>query len=236
MGCVDGREAGVSVDFMQNIFFYPLEQLPFVFLALMIAFTFHEWAHAFFAWKFGDPTAKEQGRVSLNPIVHLDVLGTLFIFIAGFGWAKPVPVDRRRFKHPRLMGIMVSAVGPLSNVLLGVIGVIVLYLLFDWGVFELASLGVSRALSLFFGIFIHLNVLLFFFNLLPLPPLDGYRIVEDVAPSSIRYQMSKLEPWGIFIFLLLIFIPPLHRLTIGNVYALTQHMIRQIHYFIGSFF
>jgi len=87
---------------------YPLAKIPYVALTLIIAFSVHEFAHAFAAWKFGDETAKKQGRLTLNPMKHLDPIGTILIFIAGFGWARPVPVNRFFFKNPRLAGVTVS--------------------------------------------------------------------------------------------------------------------------------
>ena len=105
----------------ESISVFRLEELPFVVIALVMAFTVHEFAHAFVAYKFGDTTAKDQGRLTLNPIQHLDPFGTLLILIVGFGWARPVPVMRSRFKNPRLAGVLVSVAGPLSNFLLAFI-------------------------------------------------------------------------------------------------------------------
>ncbi|MBD2863966.1 MULTISPECIES: site-2 protease family protein [Paenibacillus] len=214
---------------------YPLEELPFVFLVLVIAFTFHEFAHAYSAYKFGDPTAKQLGRVTLNPRVHLDVIGTILIFIAGFGWAKPVPVNRANFKNPRLMGIIVSAVGPLSNLILAFVGLLLYHILAGTGVLNSASVGVIRAIDLFLRLLIELNIVLFIFNLIPLPPLDGYRIVEDLAPTHIRVKMAQNEQWGIFVFLLLIFITPLRRVTIDPLFALGGDLIYSMSKFIAIF-
>lgn len=113
------------MDFWNSFFRYPIDQLPFFLLTILIAFTVHEFSHAYFANKFGDPTAKLLGRVTLNPVVHFDLLGVLLLIIAGFGWARPVPVNRANFDKPRLMGIIVSAAGPLSNLLLAIIGTII---------------------------------------------------------------------------------------------------------------
>ncbi|RKO62747.1 Zn-dependent protease [Caldibacillus debilis GB1] len=110
------------IQFLNSILYYDLQSLPFIVISLLIAFTVHEFSHAYFAYKFGDPTAKNQGRLTLNPISHLDPIGTVVLLIAGFGWARPVPVNRFYFKNPRLAGVVVSAAGPLSNLLLAFIG------------------------------------------------------------------------------------------------------------------
>ncbi|HEY4553881.1 MAG TPA: site-2 protease family protein, partial [Bacillaceae bacterium] len=107
---------------MERILRFSLEEIPLVAAVLLIAFTVHEFAHAYTAYKFGDNTAKDQGRLTLNPMQHLDPLGTLLIFLVGFGWARPVPVNRYHFKNPRLAGIVVSLMGPLSNLALAIIG------------------------------------------------------------------------------------------------------------------
>lgn len=93
---------------------YSLQEIPLVAITLMVAFTVHEFAHAYVAYKFGDETAKNQGRLTLNPLQHLDPLGTILIFIAGFGWARPVPVNRFFFKKPKLAGVLVSVAGPIK--------------------------------------------------------------------------------------------------------------------------
>jgi Zn-dependent protease len=202
------------VEIIEKIIRYPLEDIPFVVIALLIAFTVHEFAHAFVAYKFGDNTAKDQGRLTLNPIAHLDPIGTLLIFFAGFGWARPVPVNRYHFKNPRLAGILVSVAGPISNLLIAAVGIILFYLLASLGVFptlsELALVAVER----FFNILISLNIMLFVFNLLPFPPLDGYRIIEDLVPGRIRAKMTQYESYGVILFLFLV-ITPLGDYTIG---------------------
>ncbi|MGE6630393.1 site-2 protease family protein [Bacillus sp. NPDC077027] len=190
---------------MDQFLVYPLEYIPYVAITLMIAFTMHELAHAYVAYRFGDPTAKNQGRLTLNPFKHLDVFGTLLIFVAGFGWAKPVPINRFHFKKPRLAGICVSIAGPLSNLLLAFIGFFVYVLLQKFGGEWLVRFepGIDR----FFLMFINLNLILFLFNLLPLPPLDGYRIIEDVVSPKMRSKMTQFEQYGIIIFLILVITP-----------------------------
>jgi Zn-dependent protease len=193
---------------------FSLREIPYVVITLMAAFTVHEFAHAFVAYKFGDPTAKNQGRLTLNPIQHLDPFGTILIFIAGFGWARPVPVNRFFFKNPRLAGICVSIAGPISNLILAALGYLVWYLLLTLG----AAANLPAYVPEFLNLFIHLNLVLFIFNLLPFPPLDGYRIVEDLVPSDIRPKLTQYEAYGSVIFLILV-ITPLDRYTIQPIFS-----------------
>jgi Zn-dependent protease len=190
---------------------YPLRLIPYVAITLIFAFTFHEFAHAFVAYKFGDNTAKKQGRLTLNPLKHLDPIGTILILISGFGWARPVPVNRFYFKKPRLAGILVSVAGPLANLILASLGFIVGYGLMR---FNITS---STQFDEFLMIFINLNIVLLIFNLIPLPPLDGYRIVEDLAPHHVRAKMTQYEQYGMLIFLVLA-ITPLDQFTIQPIF------------------
>ena len=207
------------MEFLDQLLFYPIERLPFYLATLIIAFTLHEFSHAYFANKFGDPTAKLLGRVTLNPAVHFDLLGIILLLIAGFGWARPVPVNRANFSHPRRMGIIVSAAGPLSNMLLGIVGCLAYAALYQFGVIEgIDNERAVDAIHIFFDTFIVLNFFLFLFNLIPLPPLDGYRIVEDVAPRRISAKLQRFEQWSILIFLLIIIIPPFQEYTIKPLY------------------
>lgn len=205
---------------MERFLWYPLEHLPFVVIVIMIVFTVHEFAHAYSAYKFGDDTAYKEGRVTLNPMVHLDILGSILLLIAGFGWAKPVPVNTSRFKHRRIMSIVVSAVGPLSNLLMAILGMSIVYVLFATGVMESVSPGVHSAISVFFFYFNFINILLFVFNLIPLPPLDGYRIVSEFLPLRLRYKIEQNIHWAMIIFLLFVFIPPLRAITLDPILSL----------------
>ncbi|PAF30571.1 site-2 protease family protein [Paenibacillus sp. 7516] len=213
------------MDFLNSFFRYPIDQLPFFLLTILIAFTVHEFAHAYFANKFGDPTAKLLGRVTLNPAVHFDLFGVLLLVIAGFGWARPVPVNRANFDKPRLMGVIVSFAGPLSNLLLAIVGTVIYASLVGSGVLGgIENERLFTAISMFFSIFNLTNFFLFLFNLIPLPPLDGYRILEDVLPPSISRKLQGVEQWSIFIFLLILIIPPLQNATIQPLYELAQNM------------
>ncbi|WP_239255106.1 site-2 protease family protein [Listeria ilorinensis] len=216
---------------MPSFFAYPLEMLPYVVVTILIAFTIHEWAHALTALAFGDDTAKKQGRLSLNPLVHVDLIGLLMIVIAGFGWAKPTPVNRYKLKKRRLGSICVSLAGPLSNLLLAFIATGIMMLL-------VKQYGYSDSIWMnFLGIFIQLNVVLFIFNLIPFPPLDGYQILTEFLPMRFRAKLQPIEQYAFLIFLI-IALTPLYNLTIGPIFNFFIPKITQTiqHFFLFLFF
>ena len=152
------------MDSLQRFITVPLDQLPFLLLSILIAFTVHEFSHAYFANKFGDPTARLLGRMTLNPAVHFDFFGIILLILAGFGWARPVPVNRENFSRPRLMGVIVSAVGPISNLLLATLGSLIYAALIATGILNPIPVNrVQEAGEIFFYTFITLNHFLFFF-------------------------------------------------------------------------
>ena len=202
------------MDFLDNLLAFKLADLPYVIVVLLIAFTVHEFAHAYVAYKFGDPTAKNQGRLTLNPKEHLDPVGTILLLVFGFGWARPVPVNRYHFKNPRLAGVLVSIAGPLSNLLIAIIGYIIFFVMLSSGI----SGGWTEYVFTFINVLVNINILLFVFNLLPLPPLDGYRIIEDLVPSRVRAKMTHYEQYGTLIFLILV-ITPLGKYTIDPIFS-----------------
>jgi Zn-dependent protease len=209
-----------------NFFWFPIEYLPVIVLIMLVAFSVHEFAHAWTAWKFGDDTAYLEGRVTLNPIAHLDWIGMIFLLLAGFGWAKPVPVRRSRFKKPRLMSILVSAAGPLSNLLLAFLFMFLIDLLFVFHAFDNLSSSFLGRMDIFIDLWIRINLILFLFNLIPIPPLDGYRILEEFLPIRVRIQVQQWAQWTTFIFLLLVFLPPLRNNTIGPLLGLATPIRR----------
>ncbi|BEQ14310.1 site-2 protease family protein [Desulfoferula mesophila] len=178
---------------------------------ILMALTVHEASHALVAWLRGDPTAKERGRLSLNPINHLDLAGTLVFFVtawfgSGFGWAKPVPIDARRLSDPRRDTVWISAAGPVSNLLFALVIAGVLYLLVRAGVFnDFAQWKWFFGQMLMVGVTV--NVILAFFNLIPLPPLDGSGILAGLLPPRAAWRYQQLNRYGFMILLALIFLP-----------------------------
>jgi len=181
--------------------------------ALVIAIVFHEVAHGWVALMLGDPTAQERRRLTLNPIRHVDVFGTLILpgllALTGapvFGWAKPVPVNKFRLRNPRFGMMAVAAAGPGTNFVLAGIGAVLLGLLA--GGLSAPPEGVKGFIFVALQFFIMINIFLALFNLLPIPPFDGSHIVEGLLPPSAARTYAKLRPWGFpLLFLLLLVIP-----------------------------
>lgn len=179
---------------------------------LVIAIVFHEVAHGYVANLLGDPTAKELKRLSLNPLRHVDLVGTVILpgilALSGapvFGWAKPVPVNARRLRNPRTGMMAVAAAGPGTNLVLALIGAVLVGLLLP----EDAQVGEPLSI-LGFGLFtfISINLFLALFNLIPLPPFDGSHIVEGLLPDGAARAYGKLRPFGLpLLFLLLLVLP-----------------------------
>jgi len=200
-----------------SFFQYDLKDIPLVLLVFAISLSVHEFAHAFVAYKFGDSTAKNQGRLTLSPFKHLDLFGTIAILILGFGWARPVPVNRYNFKRPRLASLLTTAAGPISNFILATIGVIIYVICYKYNLFTSFPHSLKITLDTFMNMFIQMNVVLFVFNLIPLPPLDGYRIIEDLVPNDVRAKMTQYEQYGSVIFLILV-LTPLDNYTIQPIF------------------
>lgn len=165
---------------------------------ILLALPVHEFAHAFAAVHLGDPTPRNQGRYTLNPLRHIDPIGAVLIFLVGFGWAKPVQWNPRNIDiDPRLGSILVSVAGPLSNLLLAVLSLLL------WQLF-----GASGLAANFLLVFAQINVLLFVFNLLPIPPLDGSHVLFALLPGDLRRVHYFLMQYGTLILFAVILLAP----------------------------
>jgi Zn-dependent protease len=169
---------------------------PFAFLLIAIpllySIIFHELAHGWVAYKMGDPTAKWLGRLSLNPIKHIDPIGTLMLFVFGFGWAKPVPVNFGNLRDARKGLIYVSAAGITANIILAFISLLLLRIL------RPSPFGVVSTVLYYFA---QINIMLASFNLIPVPPLDGSKILMGFVSRRFQYTLASIEPYGMFIII-----------------------------------
>jgi Zn-dependent protease len=171
--------------------------------AVVLGLTAHEFMHAWAAFRLGDDTAREQGRLSLNPLRHIDPLGFLFLVVAGFGWAKPVQFNREKLKRPRRDEALIALAGPFSNLLLAVLASVALRLL-ALAVPGMAEGGAGRILFNLFMYLIYINYGLFVFNLIPIPPLDGSHLVFSALPMSPQTQARIYRFGTLALFAILI--------------------------------
>jgi len=173
---------------------------------LVASLTVHEVAHARTALAFGDPTAKNMGRCSFNPLIHLDPIGTLAVLFVGVGWAKPVPVNPHNLHPQRLGNIAVSLAGPLSNLILGILLVLVLRGFVRWGVILSSEIAGIAFEVLQFTMLV--NFVLFLFNMIPLFPLDGHHILREQLPLRMQNGFMRWQiHYGRFLLMILIFVP-----------------------------
>ena len=198
-----------------------------IFILLLILFpaiVIHEYAHGWSAYHLGDPTAKEQGRLTLNPLKHVDPVGTILVPGAIFvlrltgvnippiGWAKPVPVNFRRLRHPKGDMMLVALAGPVSNVLIALTAV------------QLIKLDLSPAFNQFFLMAVFINLLLAVFNMVPIPPLDGSRVVMAFLPNKLLYYYAQIERFGILIVVVLLNFGLFEKVVLPVVIILAKFM------------
>ncbi len=199
----------------------PFEAIPriiFEAVLLVIQFiillTFHEWGHAKAALMLGDPTARDEERLTLNPAAHIDILGTVILPLVGllsnsmfFGWAKPVPVDSRNLKNPKRDLMIIAAAGPLMNIICTFVILLVVKLLV-----EFVGISIHREVQNQLELPARISVILAVFNMLPLFPLDGFSVVYGLLPWKQAQAFDKLRPYGMMILLGIIFLPNLLRI------------------------
>lgn len=162
---------------------------------ILFALTVHEYSHGYVAWRLGDPTAKNAGRLTLNPLPHLDPIGTIMLFLVQFGWAKPVPVDPSYFRNPKRDMLYVALAGPVSNMILALItGLVIRYINSANPAFMYGVLGPKISMMLVLSL--RINLALAIFNLLPVPPLDGSKIMYGLLPPRYDYMTYNLERYG----------------------------------------
>jgi len=180
---------------------------------ILLALTVHEASHAAVAYWRGDPTAKWLGRMTLNPLKHLDLMGTIAFFVtalagSGIGWAKPVPVDSRNLKNPRVDHMLISGAGPVANLATAaLLAVLFNLLIYQLGFFSGPVTMSKQYLVFFFEKAIFVNVILACFNLIPLPPLDGSGVLAGLLPRRAAITYLEIGRYGFFIILALIFLP-----------------------------
>ena len=179
--------------------------------SILIASTIHEYAHGLAAYRLGDPTAKAEGRLTLNPLAHIDPLGALCMVLFRFGWSKPVPINEYNFERRELGTAITAFAGPLSNILVA-------------SIFGLINFVLKPDLTTVFGSFLLtftlVNLALAFFNLLPVPPLDGHKIVRAILPKRIRYYWEELEKFQ-FLMLVILIVPITNSGSLAGIYIST---------------
>lgn len=178
-----------SGSFAVNIFIFIL-----IAAALVISISIHEFSHAYVSDKLGDPTARNLGRVTLDPRAHLDPMGTLLLLVAGFGWGRPVPFNPLNLQNPKRDSALISLAGPASNIILATLLALLFHVLLPTGI-----------MGLFIRLAIQYNLVLAIFNLIPVHPLDGFKVVNGILPQELSYQWIQLAPYGMWILLILIF-------------------------------
>jgi len=196
--------------------------------ALLIGLSFHEFAHAWAADYLGDPTPRSQGRLTINPLAHLDIFGTIMILLYHFGWAKPVQVNPNNFRGNPLRGhMLVSLAGPAMNLIIAFFGMII------WGICEFYmqdSLWWPNLYPVLTAI-VTLNIGLGVFNLIPIPPLDGFSILGGLLPRPLAQKFWSIEPYGILILMVLLFtniLSPLLSFAVRTIFYVYQYIVSHL--------
>lgn len=189
-------------------------------IPLLYSIIFHEVAHGVVASWFGDDTAKYSGRLTLDPRPHIDPIGLIMLFIAGFGWARPVPVNFQNLKNFRVGLVCVALAGVVANILIASIALFILYL---------PNITVHPVMESILFVIVRINIMLGAFNLIPIPPLDGSKVLMGFLPPRMQYQLAMIEPYGFFILVGLLMtgiLDPVIRVIQGNILLLITTVLK----------
>ncbi|AZR82075.1 site-2 protease family protein [Thiomicrospira sp. S5] len=204
-------------------------------IPVLLAITLHEAAHGWVASKLGDKTAEMLGRVTLNPLKHIDLVGTIIVPIAllvlggfVFGWAKAVPVNARNFKNPARDMAWVAVAGPLSNLVMAIGWAVVAKIGYDLSAGGTSPDNIGQFLAYSGMAGIAINLVLLVLNMIPIPPLDGSRVVSAFLPSGLSYTYNRLEPYGLFILLGMMFLGVLGPIISGPYQALQGYLLQLV--------
>ena len=194
----------------------------------MLAIVCHEVSHGYVAWRFGDPTARMMGRLTLNPLKHIDIIGTLMIFFVGIGWAKPVPVVFENLHNPKRDMIWVAAAGPITNITLAIFSAFSLRGIVSVGNPATSVSSISMILEplvMMLAFSVYINLLLAIFNMIPVPPLDGGRVLAGLLPYRQAAALARIEPYGMIIIILLVFFTNIFSYIISPLLRIGVHLL-----------
>lgn len=194
----------------------------------MLAIVCHEVSHGYVAWRYGDPTAKMMGRLTLNPLKHIDIFGTLMIFFVGIGWAKPVPVVTQNLRNPKRDMIWVAVAGPVTNILLATISALLMRALVSF--VNPAATGsplsmLLEPLVMMLAFSVYINLLLAIFNMIPVPPLDGGRVLVGLLPYRQASALARIEPYGMIIIIVLVFFTNVFSYVVSPLLSVGVHLL-----------
>jgi Zn-dependent protease len=189
-------------------------EIIFSLIAIVVSFTIHEYSHAFISTVQGDDIPKTYGRLTLNPAAHIDIMGFICLFLFKFGWAKPVPISSKNYKNPRLGIILTSLAGPLSNLILAFITILVIFTTYPQ----------SEAIGYFLEQLLLINVGLAVFNLIPVPPLDGSKIIAEIFGGKVAIFIYNIKRAGIMILLILLWIPQVSQFLTTTIFWIINGM------------
>lgn len=208
---------------------FNLLDVLFTLPGILIGLTFHEYAHAYMATKFGDPTPKRQGRLTVNPLAHIDIFGFIFLVLVGFGWGKPVQTNPSYYRgNVRKKDIFVSLAGPAMNLIVAFFLALIYALLLSSHVLNGLNLTSVNIIDSMFNAAIGINCVLFVFNLIPIPPLDGFHIVVDFLPQSAYQAVYTLERYGMIILAIFMIMPFFRTIIVGAANYIFENIINLI--------